>query len=480
MILKISTLVAAITATAAMGDDPNAAAFMSSLDSVHASCDRDVSLMCTASIPFPTVRIISSHPMMNMGFTRIVSPSQNLDSALDELINSAMSMNPTIRRTEPSTTIDDVFDEMVQTFLGNLVSPPSSRSDSRSASADTPPPTDDDVSTPLLGSNGHGVWRFEDATSAIAAHGSKMLASEDTPSEQRRLARRLTAVSPDMVKPCLGYGCRVDRCLWHMKEVGSLSRQCDTAMSVARATFMAYQSAMEKPMARVERQTEQMKMTSDEEQAQAALIEDELELITVMTFFLGLFLFPITVFFFFKTVIGHKFRRSENRRLRLKILNAVYDNPAIKQSIQEAIEEDLGDEVPLPPCQRHTPSTPASTCDRLFFSLPLLSLALLLFYTSITSPEAVLMVGAPAISLMMLYIMGKHCCRLMCDCGRGAEEGSDFEREGRQPLLEGGNETGICLNCDGESVSNCGSCGCCVNCCGCAAVYEGAPLIVMM
>jgi len=209
-------------------------------------------------------------------------------------------------------------------------------------------------------------------------------------------------------------------------------------------------------------------------------------------------LLPVSFFFVF-LLIARRHRRAfhwanfspEKRRLKRAVIRAVYENEEIKAKVQEVVDMDLGDEVPLVHHCRDDAAVPSRSegnkcvrcLDRFFLSLPLASLAVLLIYTSVTNPNAVLAVGGPAIIIMTCYAVLKSFFRCMfaCCCTETEDSVTDFELQGREPLIEesGGNDTGVCHNCDIESMSNCGSCGCCVNCCNCG-VEEGSPFIVML
>lgn len=388
---------------------------------------------------------------------------------------------------------EQVFDGLIESFFGQLVSPIESREDSRSK---TEASDSEDTSVPLLGANGHGVWRLEDAANGIVAHGEKLLLSEDTPLPQRRLARRLTAL-PQKAKPCLAYGCYVDHCLWKNHEVGALSVQCSTALEVAKATFHNvnyYENTPRETTSHTslhsERNMEENDTAQNTNEETLELMEEEMEMMSLMMCFTGTLLLPIFMILFLRKISRHRRHRwmhmnPEKRRLRNNILTAVYENENIKSKVQEVVEMDLGEEIPLPPRCLDAPDQPQrSGCvkclDKLFFSLPLASLAALLVYTSVTSPGTVLLVGGPAIGLMMVYIVLKSAYSFLTSCCIESE-GSDFELQSREPLIEqsGGNDTGVCHNCDVQSLSNCGSCGCCVNCCNCKAEHD-RPFIVML
>lgn len=384
-----------------------------------------------------------------------------------------------------------------------LISPVETRNDSRSQSTTEA----SDSSDSFLGAEGHGVWRFDEAANLIAAHGEKILQQEDLPKERRHLARRLTVV-PEKAKPCLAYGCCVDRCLWKSYDEGSLSSQCHAALDVARTTFELTQSVLQdapevtKTPLHSARNMEETQNKLEDEKNNLDEIDEALEeaivMDTMMIFFFSTFLLPLSLFVIFRSIFGrhrralHWFRQNpEKRRLKRDILNAVYGNEEIKAKVQEVVEMDLGDEVPLPPHCRDdaaiSPQQEGNKCvgclDRFFLSLPLASLAALLIYTSVTNPSAVLAIGGPAIIIMTGYVILKsfYGCMSNCCCIEKEDSATDFELQGREPLLEesGGNDTGVCHNCDVESMSNCGSCGCCVNCCNCG-VEEGSPFIVML
>jgi len=266
-------------------------------------------------------------------------------------------------------------------------------------------------------------------------------------------------------------------CLWNNYDEGKLSPLCDTTLNQMENILGS------RPQYGSDVDTE-------------SLHEDEIEIDTMVV--LSMVTTPLFLILIFASIImrrrrAHRCARlnPEKRRLRSAVLNAVYENEEIKTKVQEVVEMDLGDEVPLP---HHlgdeatvSPPPEGNKCmillDRCVLSLPLMSLTALLIYTSVTSPGAVLAIGGPSIAIMLGYVVLKSFCRCMyaCFCSERDDGNTDFELQGREALIveSGGNDTGVCHNCDVPSMSNCGSCGCCVNCCNCGA-EEGKPLIMML
>jgi len=511
---KVAVLSLALMARASAmeANTPLEEAFLRSLDSVHASCDRDVSFMCTEPDPFmsllsnvsPSTTMIYFVPALPSDTTgdRNMEEEDPFGTALQSMIDSSIQITGSLMKGEniendiwenEMKAAEEVFDSLVQSFFGQLVSPVVSREDSRtnteaSASEDTPVSASEDTPVPLLGAPGHGVWRFEDAVNSIVAHGEKLLSSEETSLPQQRLARRLTAL-PQKVNPCLAYGCYVDHCLWKHHDVGALSAQCSAALEVAKATFHnvhLFENTPHDTPLNSERNVEEEYTTQESE-----AIEEEIEIMSIMMWcYFGTFLLPITLVLIFRSYFKHNHHKmmrmsSEKRELKRAILTAVYESEDIKSKVQELVDMDLGDEIPLHPNCRDAQAQPQENgcikyLDKIFYSLPLTTLAALLVYTSITSPTAVLTVGGPSIGLLLSYIVLKSCYSCLTSFCSKREETS-FELESREPLIEqsGGNDTGVCYNCDVQSFSCCGSCGCCVNCCKCKA-DEDSPFIVML
>ena len=302
-------------------------------------------------------------------------------------------------------------------------------------------------------------------------------------------------------------------------------------MDVARLTFPLaasfYEDLKQEPKQELKQELKSVSSTTisqrdmlqdfEEDYNEEEEEEEEEMMLNMMTLFsLYLFLLPFTALLFYHFARNRPHRHwhshANQRQLRRAILTAVYQNQDIKDKVQQAVGEEyeLGDEPPCgPQCgsqgqcphsnRESSPSQPhwcVRIMDRFFFSLPLLSLAALLMYTSIESPSVVILIGGPAIILMLVYVLLKdtsRCCASICcsTCSNNEEVDSDFEMNASEPLLatNPGNDTGKCHNCDVASMSCCGSCGCCVNCCACASDndnvdvvhgHSGSPYIVML
>lgn len=312
---------------------------------------------------------------------------------------------------------------------------------------------------------------FQDSSAladVVAAHGKELMEREEDP-PRRRLACRMAnmnaqpiparsnmAVSPLKAVPRLNYGGKVDECLWERVQTDRIiSPMCTAALKAAHTSFLALEEST------------QMSFS----QAQASDYDDayyRMEEIGFALSLLGTVLFTLSLLFLLNLVNkkNEDHRTPEMRRLKRSILQEVYANPELKAMVQSKIDQEMGDEPPIPCEHRESGDETESTesccrcVDTCIMSLPLFALCVLLCYTSVTNPDLVMLIGGPVILLLAIY----HACRL---CLVPEEE----EEEDQE------HEVGICQNCGVETSSLCGSCGSCVNCCACESSQEVSPAV---
>lgn len=523
---------------------PPVAAFMTSINSVHLSCETDVMRSCTSNDDLISI-IVSPILSSPISFSSAVGGGERnmlrvegrtndpFSDALDEMITSTlMLMTP-----EQSSGFDDVemfFDRAVSSLFSGLASPSATRMSfidfgDISEGNDI---GDESVEKSFESETmDNAMWRVDKMAESANVLAQKILSSDDVAPSRRRLARRLTAVSPVIVllvkekkmNPSLAYGCHIDHCLWNELEEKNLSPICSAALETARATFYAMNEVEESHISRAT-----VQLSSENPLTFDPATSEELESKLLKGFFFVTLVFLLIL----RVCFGLKYisRATGTLSRRNAVLRTVYENPDIKALVQEKLDEDIGDENYLSSSEERCFF--ARVCDRFCLSLPLFALAALLFFTSINSPGVVLSVGGPAIFLMMCYVLCRKACSCFCTTSTSP---SGFELEARQPLMEdctccdctccegsgmtvlnangetsqvccccggskkvqnmdgsvvecpccsggsclratAGNDTGTCHNCDVATESCCGDCGCCLSCCTCDGVVT--PFLV--
>ena len=153
----------------------------------------------------------------------------------------------------------------------------------------------------------------------IVQQGKKFLHHPDD--DRRRLARRLTQVEPDSLKKQqqqqhkvrLPFGCHQNRCLKTAASEGRVSPKCANAMAQ-----LDYVAAM------------------------------ELEMEERQDLFVGLLWIYVGLLFLLLALVARRFRQNkQHRRLRHRILQAIYSNPKIKAEVEESLGEPLGSVPPV-------------------------------------------------------------------------------------------------------------------------------------
>lgn len=279
-------------------------------------CQQDVLVHCT-----PPEETFKNDPILQwmMAPERLAPPMMhpealdpldpiNIGPLLDHMMDTALRMPMFVQPMEPVffVLIDDspfeeqppeefVFDSMISRLMQQ---------------------SDCDRQMPFMPAE-------EDVTHHIRLKGQHVLDQEDVPEDRRRLARRLTEVSPeDMMKrpqfpyhehPRISPG--KHKCLLQAREQNKLLPECHGAVS------------------RLER-------IHEFEQNQ----RDKMDL--YMTFF---WLYCILFSAFFVLAMARKFKNTKGLFfLRLRILQAVYSNPDIKAKVEDEVGLPLGDVPPVP------------------------------------------------------------------------------------------------------------------------------------
>lgn len=525
----------AMLASSVQATPPSVNAFMKSVDSVHWSCETDVLRFCTPHDDFISVVVspILSSPMLSSsavvgGDRNMLRISGSTNDPFSDMLDDMITSTLTLMSPERSSGFDDVenfFDQAVFSLFSGLASPSVTRvsfTDDGRESEESPDEDDSAKETVASETGDSAIERVEKMADSANLLAGKILSSDDVAPSRRRLARRLTAVSPEIVllvkekkmNPSLAYGCHVDYCLWKQLEAKSLSPVCSAALETARASFHAMDEVGGNNVSRATQQLSSQNV-------------DELDYLRDLSFAMLHVIFIVTLFFFIflrccvkgKLTLGHVRKRSA-------IIRVVSENPDIRALVEEKLGEDISDLSDLYVPRSGERCFFAKVCDRFCLSLPLFALAVLLFFTSITSPGVVLSVGGPAIFIMCVYLLSR---KLYSMCFYLDNSQSDFELEARQPLMDdctccdctccdgsgmtildangktcevccccggskkmqnmdgsvsecpcccgesgvratAGNDTGACHNCDVATESCCGDCGCCLSCCTCDGV----------
>eukprot|EP00541_Cyclophora_tenuis_P000071 CAMPEP_0116579900 /NCGR_PEP_ID=MMETSP0397-20121206/22492_1 /TAXON_ID=216820 /ORGANISM="Cyclophora tenuis, Strain ECT3854" /LENGTH=405 /DNA_ID=CAMNT_0004109399 /DNA_START=1 /DNA_END=1220 /DNA_ORIENTATION=+ len=171
-------------------------------------------------------------------------------------------------------------------------------------------------------------------SSRIAKYGKQVLESEHENEDRRRMARRLAEVTPEMFQHRpehhhLPFGCPKNRCLMRAYDEGAVSPGCFTALQALKEAEVV----------------DRRRVVAAH---QAAVARQESE--TFLAFALIYAVLAVATIY----MLHRRFRKFRetmhaNRRLRRRVIQAVYSNPAIKRAIEEDIQEDIGFAPPLSP-----------------------------------------------------------------------------------------------------------------------------------
>lgn len=164
--------------------------------------------------------------------------------------------------------------------------------------------------------------RMEELSNQVRSHGQMLMERAETSHEQRRMARRLTEASPDVLiehrRTFLPFGCIVNRCLEQAYASHLVSPPCGLAMQ---------------GLEHVRAVQHLQNVQRDEEQ------EYMLTHLAVLYFFVLL------------TIVTVHYRRSSelkrNRRLKHRIFRAIYSKPTIKAALEQEMGESIGHVPPL-------------------------------------------------------------------------------------------------------------------------------------
>jgi len=200
-------------------------------------------------------------------------------------------------------------------------------------------------------------------SNSIIEHGQAILSSGNENDDRVRMARRLTEVRPDMYKEApplpLPFGCPRNRCLI------SHFKQSETSAGCSRALDGA------------------MKLRKFEHAHHLQMEQKQVEV-----FFSFTFLYMVLAAITLALVVRHfgKYHKRAHAQMELlrKVVQVVYSNPTIRESIETELKEDIGVVPPLPPhiltrMGGHGPSVGFFMCKS--FKLAVLMIVLGLLFT---------------------------------------------------------------------------------------------------
>jgi len=348
---------------------------------IQESCDLDA-FLCRNELLFNFQEEPLIIPMRNVAVERVFQPMR-IDQILDDMIDFTLNFPPPpkevsinrpsiiIQSSVSGNMMDKVMDDMLGAFFETT-----------------------QVHHPEIDAI--------NLAKGVAAHGNYILQQPFVDEGRRRLAHRLIDAQPSEFNSNVHFlptifGKDVDSCLgkrFHSKTL--LSDQCAASLSTltknAPTKTAQTRNALEK--------TELKEIELSEDFFTFSLIF----ILIGLNFFLIIFLV----------------RKYQLKRLRRSILNAVYSNPSIKAQVASEIDQDMDDSPPI-----MFGVSDENTCLGDFcYSLPLFALSIILCYTSFVSPEIVIAVGFPSMTIFTVYYVSKTLC-----CGT-------YEQETEQDSLD--------------------------------------------
>jgi len=234
-----------------------------------------------------------------------ISETMYIDQMVNQMMDSILIISPG-NEQDHITRSEEVFDTMISSLAEHV--------SSESASADESDSHDAELSEQL-------PFDPVDFSEQLANHGKKLLATEQA-EPRRRLARRLTEVTPNMFRQTYGhlpFGCYKNRCLLNAYQHRSVSSGCSAALLNKQQVLVQHRVALRN-------------------------FKEEQEAFIYMVFVYGLMVMGTFV------VVLYKFRKPRNpekRRLKHRIFQAIYSNPKLKTAIEEELGQDLGNVPPV-------------------------------------------------------------------------------------------------------------------------------------
>jgi hypothetical protein len=273
--------------------------------------------------------------------------------------------------------------------------------------------------------------------------GQGLLHDAQVHGERHRMARRLTEMDPMTIQHyvALPFGCSKNRCLREAFEKHQVSRECAHSIHVLERTFV---------------------------------LENELD--RRQGIFIGMMWIYIGALALLMMLVARNYRaRRGRRRLKQKILLAVYGNPAIRKQVEDELEESIGE---VPPLSYHVMRLLSAggkdlkrrmRCLRQFHAILLICLMALVFvapFWVLPICIVVTLVRVAQLCFVNSELEAEDCTCCCCAASPGmAQAGILSEEQACCACCKG---TGICSP---KCASCCGSAGCC-SCC-CSSCCEG-------
>ena len=267
--------------------------------------------------------------------------------------------------------------------------------------------------------------------------------------ERHHMARRLMEMNTKTIQNhvSLPFGCARNRCLREAYESHRVSRECAHSMHVLEKTFV---------------------------------LENELD--RRQGVFLGMMWLYICALALLMVLVARNYRaRRGRRRLKQKILLAVYSNPAIRKQVEDELGESVGD---VPPLSYHVMRLITAggqdlkrrlRCVRRVHALFLTFLMLLVFAAPFWVLPICIMVTLVRVAQLCCVnndLEAEDCSCCCCAASPGMARAGLLTAE--QECCNCCRGTGICSP---KCASCCGSAGCCSCCCSscCAGKCCCAP-----
>jgi len=443
---------------------PMSPSMQQSMHLVEQSCSRDVALFCSEpdevlskAAPIMRTATQSPDPFVEFLTNPMAPPPMMLDVSqmLDDMMKTAlvMSQQPDIvfvsimeplpeppQKPQPEAeheqkpkeiTAEQAFDSMFSTLAERVAS---------SHGQENSPAMD-----PIA------------LSKRIVEHGKELLDNGEPDDDRVRMARRLTEVRPQMFQgpnhPHLPFGCPKNRCLTRAFQDGRVSMGCADAL---RGAERLHQKEVTRHALQVQHESQ-----------------------AFLSFgFLYVLLAVATVYMLHRRY--NKFRQTmrEQKHLKRRILQAVYSNPRIKETIESELQEEIGFVPPLPfhvLSQMGGPKFPhrgfmACKCFKLIAIIGLFVLAF----------------GNPLLAMPLLcLLMMLRCCQLTCCPSEPPVRkctccccGVDTEKAAKGEVSE---TEACCTCCKGTGVCAPGCAACCgddpCDCChdGCDCCDGSSP-----
>ena len=300
----------------------------------------------------------------------------------------------------------------------------------------------------------------------LIQHGNLVLES-NVSEDRRRLARRLTEVNAEEMhqQVHLPFGCPKNRCLRDAFSRGAVSGECARAMT----------------------QLEHVNQL-------------EIELEEQQNLFIEMVWIYVSLLIVLLILLARRYRGAKgNRRLKVRIMQTIYSNPAIKAQVEREMGESIGNVPPLPTHVLRMMSAGGKTLKNKMFCVRRVQLIFFVFLMCLVfvAPFWVLpiciFVSAVRVVLLCFAPTPLRECSCCC-CGTSTD---DVKNGLKTPCCSCCNGTGVCAvgcasccgtsGCCGTGCCEGGSCNCCAaqtkrsshklgdcSCCCCGATPEAA------